>query len=123
MAVDVHEVCTDQVGGDQGPKTASEGINVSHHSCRVVHNMKEVAKKFLCPAANLVDGTVVFQNFLDATAVAKPIELGTPQVFSVMSNGPPTNGGLANEGVVVLLLIGASSGAKADWVKASTLQG
>jgi hypothetical protein len=39
-----------------------------------VHDVKAVAEKLLGPTANLMDGSIVLQNFLDATAVAKPVK-------------------------------------------------
>ena len=84
--------------------------------------MKEVTEEFLCPATYLVNGTVVLQDFLDAAAVAEPIELGAPQVLPVVPNSPSANGGFTNEGMVVLFGIGTSSGAKTDGAEASTFQ-
>ena len=112
-----------EVAGDQRPVPTGKSVNVGHHAGWPMHHMKEVAQKFLGPAAHLVDGAVVFQNFFDTAAITKPIESGSPQVLPILSNGPATDGRLTDERVIVLLGSCASPAAKADWSKACTLQG
>jgi hypothetical protein len=89
----------------------------------VVQDVKGIAQQFLCPTAHLVNGSIIFQNFLDSAAVVQTIEFGAPQVFSVLANGPAAIGCLANKGMVVLLRVRASSGTKPDWTKMGAFQG
>jgi hypothetical protein len=76
---------------------AGEAVDVSHHARWPVEDLKEVSKKFLSPATNLVNGPVVFQDFLDDTAIAKPVKFSPPKKLAVLTNRPapepasPTN--------------------------------
>jgi hypothetical protein len=123
MACTVHGDSTAEVAGDQGPVATSKCINIRHHAGRTVHNVEAVAQEFLRPAANLMNGSVIFQNLLDTTAVAKPVEGGAPKIFAVLIDGPSTYSGLPNKRVIVLFLGSAAAGAKPDWPKAGTLEG
>ena len=49
---------------------AGEAIDVFHHARWAVKDLKKVAKKFLSPAADLVNGAVILQDFFDGTAIA-----------------------------------------------------
>ena len=91
-----------KVACDQRSVPTGKSVNVGHHAGWPMHHMKEVAQKFLGPAAHLVDRAVVFQNFFDTATITKPIESGSPQVLPILSNGPATDGRLADEQVVVV---------------------
>jgi hypothetical protein len=65
--------------GDKRVVKASKAVNISHHDVRwAMENLKEVSKKLLGPAADLVNRAVTFQNFFCGTAIVKPKELGAP---------------------------------------------
>jgi hypothetical protein len=51
---------------------ASNAIDIPHHTGWLVKNLEVVAKEFLGPAADLMNRSIIFQNFLDGTAIAKP---------------------------------------------------
>ena len=68
-----------EVLGDKRVVKASKAVNISHHDVRwAMENLKEVSKKLLGPAADLVNRAVTFQNFFCGTAIVKPKELGAP---------------------------------------------
>jgi hypothetical protein len=54
----------------------------------VVENLKELAKKILCPMAYLVNQAFVVENFLDCAVVAQPEELGAPEKFAILTDRP-----------------------------------
>ena len=57
---------------------ASKAVNISHHTRRAMEYLKKVTKKFLGPPTNLMDKPIIFNDFLDGAAVAKPKEFSTP---------------------------------------------
>ena len=59
-----------EVLGDQRVIETGEAVDVLHHASWSVKDLKEITEKLLGPSADLVDGTVVFQNFSDSTAIA-----------------------------------------------------
>ena len=67
-----------EIAGDQRTVPTGESVDVGHHAGWTMYHMEEVAQKLLGPTAHLVDGAVVFQNFFDTAAIAKPIESGSP---------------------------------------------
>jgi hypothetical protein len=77
-AVGIHGSGAAQVAGEQRPVPSSECIHVRHHAGRTMDDVKAVAEQLLGPAANLVDGAIVFQNLLDTAAVTQPIKGGAP---------------------------------------------
>ena len=84
-------------------RVASKAVDISHHMCRAMEDLKEITKKFLGPSTNLMDRTIIFENFLDGTAVAKPKEFSTPEKFPVL----PT--GFSDERMVVALTLGTAA--------------
>jgi hypothetical protein len=108
--------------GDERVVEASEAIDVLHHARWAMKDLKEVSKQFLGPAADLVDGTSVLQNFLDSTAIAEPEEFGAPQKFAVLANGPAPAASLAHKRMVVAFAFGAAAGAKANRPQAGSMQ-
>jgi hypothetical protein len=53
----------------------SKAIDVAHHPSWTVEHLEKVAKEFLSPATDLMNGSIVFKNLLDCTAIAEPKEL------------------------------------------------
>jgi hypothetical protein len=51
---------------------ASKAVNIPHHTRRAMEDLKEIAEKFLSPSTNLMDGSIIFEDFLDGAAVAEP---------------------------------------------------
>jgi hypothetical protein len=51
---------------------ASKAIGISHHSSWGMEDLKEATKKFLGPAADLMNGSIAFQDVFDAAAIAEP---------------------------------------------------
>jgi hypothetical protein len=93
---------------------SAEAVDVSH-ACWPVEDLKEVAKKFLSPAPNLVNGPVVFQYFLDGNAIAKPVKFSPPKKLAVLTNSPAPAACFTNKRMEVALSLGAAAGAKANW--------
>jgi hypothetical protein len=56
---------------------ASKAVDIPHHTRRVMEDLKEITEKFLSPSTNLIDGSIIFEDFLDGAAVAEPKELST----------------------------------------------
>ena len=94
---------------------ASEAIDISHHTCWSMEDLEKIAKEFLSPATDLVNGAVVLQDFFDGTAVAEPKEFGAPQEFPILAYGPTTTAGLAHKRMVMAFPLSATARAKADW--------
>jgi hypothetical protein len=103
-----------KVLSDKGVVEPSKAIDVSHHARWAMENLKEVTKKLLGPAADLMNGPVVFQDFFDGTAVAEPKEFRAPEEFAVLANTPAPAAGFAYKRMVVALSFGATAGAEAD---------
>jgi hypothetical protein len=104
-------------------EAASKAVNIPHHARWMVKDLKEVAEKFLSPATDLVDGPIVFEDFFDGSAIAKPKEFGTPKKFTVLADAPATAAGLTYKGVTMTLLFGAAAGAKANGSETSAFHG
>jgi hypothetical protein len=79
-----------------------------------VNNGKMAAEKFLGPAMDLVDLTVVFEDLLHCAAVAEPIKVRAPKVFAALADRPATSAGFANKGMVTVLTVIAAARANAD---------
>jgi hypothetical protein len=113
-----------KVEGDKGVvETTCEAIDISHHASRSVENLKMIPKQLLGPAADLMNGTFVFKNFLDGTTVAHPIEFGSPKIFTILADGPTTTASFANERVEMALHFCASSGTESDGSEAGAVHG
>jgi hypothetical protein len=74
-----------------------KAVDISHHTSRSVENLKEATKKLLSPTADLMDGTIMLQNFFDGTAITKPEELRTPEEFAVLADSPATASSFPNK--------------------------
>jgi hypothetical protein len=74
-----------------------EAIDVFDHTSGSVKNLKEATKKLLSPTADLMDGTIMLQNFFDGTAITKPEELRTPEEFAVLADSPATASSFPNK--------------------------
>jgi hypothetical protein len=90
---------------------------------KAVKDLKVVAKKLLSPTANLVDRSAILKNLLHCTAVAHPIELGTPEKFTILADAPTATGSFSNKGVEMVFTFHALARAKADGPKVSAMHG
>ncbi len=99
----------------------SEAVDVSHHARWAMENLKEVSKKLLGPAADLMDGPVIFQNFFDGAAVAEPIEFCAPEEFPILANSPAPAASFAHKRMVVAFPFSAAAGAESDRAQARTV--
>jgi hypothetical protein len=104
-------------------RVASKAVDISHHMCRAMEDLKEITEKFLGPSTNLMDRTIIFENFLDGTAVAKPKEFSTPEKFPVLTDGPATATGFSDERMEVALTLGTAVRAESNRTKASAIHG
>jgi hypothetical protein len=98
---------------------ASKAVNIPHHMRRVMEDLKEITEKFLSPSTNLMDGSIIFEDFFDGAAVAEPKELSTPEKFPVLTDGPATATGFSNEGMIVALTLGTAARAESNRMEAS----
>ena len=101
-------------------ETASKAVDVPHHARWTMKHLEKVAKKLLSPASDLVDGSIMFEDFFDSSAIAQPKEFGTPKKFPVLADAPVTAAGFTNKGVIMTLSFGAAAGAKANGSETST---
>jgi hypothetical protein len=104
----------EEVGSNESLKVAGEGIHVGHLSCRVMDDGEMITKKFLCPASNDVDVTMVVEDFLNRLTVAQPIEHSTPEVFAVLGDCPAVDSSFTNKQMQMALGFGAVAGAETD---------
>jgi hypothetical protein len=95
-------------------EAAVKAVDIPHHARWTMKHLEEVAEKFLSPTSDLVDGPVVFEDFFDSGAIAKPKEFGTPKKFPVLADAPAAAAGFTNERVVMTLSFSAAAGAKAN---------
>jgi hypothetical protein len=100
---------------------ASKAINVPRHTRRVMEDLKEITEKFLGPSTNLMDGSIIFEDFLDGAAVAEPKEFSTPEKFPVLTDGPATATGFSDEGMIVALTLGTAARAESNRMEASAI--
>jgi hypothetical protein len=100
-----------------------EAVDILHHTSRPVENLEEVTEKLLSPTADLMNRTVILQNFFHGIAVAEPEELWAPKVFPILTDGPAATGSFANKRMEVTLTLGAAARAKANWAQASAVHG
>ena len=59
-----------EVFGDQRMIKTGEAVNVFHHASRSVKHLEEISQEFLSPTADLVDGTIIFEDLLNGAAIA-----------------------------------------------------
>jgi hypothetical protein len=112
-----------QMLGDERMIEASKAVNIPHHASRPMKDLEEVTKEFLGPTTDLMDGSVVFENFFDGAAIAKPKELRTPQKFAILADSPATAGGLADERMEMTFALGATARAKANGSQTGAVHG
>jgi hypothetical protein len=95
-----------------------ESVDITHHASWPMDDGKVVAEKFLGPTANLVDVSVVIEDFFHSAAVAKPVKVGAPEIFAKLADRPATAGCFADKRVKVAFAFGAATGAETDRAKA-----
>jgi hypothetical protein len=110
-----HEVLSDE----RVIVVASKTIDIPHHTRRAMEDLKEITEKFLSPSTNLMDGSIIFEDFLDGAAVAEPKELSTPEKFPVLTDGPATATSFSDEGMIVALTLGTAARAESNRTEAS----
>jgi|TARA_B110000240_G_scaffold46839_1_gene53070 hypothetical protein len=110
-----HEVLSDE----RVIVVASKAVDIPHHTRRAMEDLKEITEKFLSPSTNLMDGSIIFEDFLDGAAVAEPKELSTPEKFPVLTDGPATATSFSDEGMIVALTLGTAARAESNRTEAS----
>jgi hypothetical protein len=100
---------------------ASKAIDISHHLSWAMEDLKEATKEFLGPAADLMNGAIILQNFFDSAAVAEPKEFGAPKKFPILANSPAPATGFTDKGVKMTLALGAAAGTELDGTKAGAI--
>ncbi len=78
-------------------------------------------EEFLRPAAKLVQGSVVFEDLADGTAVAHPVEEASPEPASAFTDSPEADGAFTDDGVIVAFFVGATARGNADGKKAGAV--
>ena len=86
-------------------------------------DLEVIAKEFLRPAADLVNGSIIFKDIEHGATIAHPKEFGAPQEFVVLADAPTAAGGFADKGVKVPLPVGALPRTKANWLETGTTHG
>jgi hypothetical protein len=98
-----------------------KAIDISHHASRPMEDMEETPKKLLSPTADLMDWPIVFQNFFNGTAVAKPKEFRSPKEFPILADGPASTSGFTNKRVKMAFSLAAAARAKSNRAQASSV--
>ena len=107
--------------GNQRMIEPSKAVDVPHHTSRSVKYLKEVSEKLLCPTSDLVDGTVIFQDFLNGAAIAEPKELGTPKKLPILADGPASTSGFADKRMEVAFPLGTAARPESDRPQTSSV--
>jgi len=74
-----------------------------------MENCEIVTQQFLSPAANLVDGHVIINEFMQSNAIGYPVKVGAPDILLELSDGPAAACCLANKGMEMAVLGGTSA--------------
>ena len=92
---------------DKALRSAGECINVGHHASWAMDDSKVAAKKFLSPATDNMDFTVVvlLDDIFHSITVADPIEHSPPEVLLVFGDTPTATSCFADEEMEVTLLL------------------
>jgi hypothetical protein len=99
----------------------SRAVDVPHHMRRVIKDLKEITEKFLSPSTNLMDRSIIFEDFLDEAAVAEPKEFSTPEKFPVLTDDSATATGFSDEGMIVALTLSTAARAESNRTEASAV--
>ena len=102
---------------------AGKAVDVFHHPRWTMEDLEKVSKKLLRPTANLVDGTVVFQNLLDGAAIAEPEEFRTPEEFPILTDRPATAASFTDKRMIMTFSLGTTAGAKANRAQSGAIHG
>jgi hypothetical protein len=86
-----------------------------------MEDLKEITEKFLSPSTNLMDRSIIFEDFLDGAAVTEPKEFSTPEKFPVLTDGPATATSFADKGMIVVLTLGTAAKAESNRTEASAV--
>ena len=70
--------------GDEDVVTARKGVHIAHHPVRAMYDSKMVAQQLLGPTADDMDGSIVFEDLLDSTAIEEPVKESTPEKFFIL---------------------------------------
>jgi hypothetical protein len=113
-----------EMSGDQCVfETAGEAIDVTHVTGNTVENLKVVAKEFLCPAADLMNGAIIFEDFFHGATITDPIKFGTPEEFAILTDTPTATGGFTNKGMKMPFTLSAFARAKTNGTEAGATHG
>jgi hypothetical protein len=113
-----------EVGFNQGILEATiEAVDVAHITSSTMENLEVVAKEFLGPSTNLVNGSIIFKYLFHGTAVAQPVKLGTPEKLPILADAPAAACGFADKRMKVTFALCAFTRSKADWPKTCATHG
>ena len=110
-----------EVLSDERMVEASKAIDVFHHARWAMKYLKEVTKKLLSPAADLMDRPVVLQDFFDGAAIAEPKEFGAPKEFAVLTNAPAPAASFTDKRMEMTFSFGATARAEANRAQAGPI--
>jgi hypothetical protein len=88
---------------------------------RAMEDSKEITEKFLGPSTNLMDRSIIFEDFFDGAAVAELKEFSTPEKVPVLTDDPVTATGFSNKGMIVALTLGTAARAESNKTEASVI--
>ncbi len=111
------------LGDERMVEAASKAINISHHACRPMKHLEEVAEELLSPATDLVDGSIVFENLFDCCTITEPEKFGSPKKLAVLTDGPASTTSFTNERVKMAFSFSATARAKANRSEAGAVHG
>jgi hypothetical protein len=100
---------------------AGKAVNIPHHASRPMEDMEEITEKLLSPTADLMNWPIMLQNFLDGAAVTEPKEFGAPKKLPILTDGPTTTSGFANERVKVAFAFAAAARAESNRAQTSSV--
>ncbi len=104
-------------------EASAEAINIAHQTGWPVKNLEMISEKFLCPATDLMDWTIILKDLAHSTAIAEPKEFRAPKILAILADTPTATRGFANERMEVAFAIGAFAGSKPKWPKTGTGHG
>ena len=82
---------------DETLVSARECVNILHHASWAMDDGEVVTEKFLGPAADNMDLTIIIEDFFHSAAIANPVKHSAPKIFLVLGDTPATTSGFADE--------------------------
>jgi hypothetical protein len=78
-------------------KSTIETVDIFHHASCAVEDVKVVTEQFLGPAADLVNWSVILEDFAHSATIAEPIEGIAPKELPVLADAPAAAGSFTDD--------------------------